>query len=238
MTMTPTAGCIGGSYEEMAEQAARAYLAEYLAGTDVVLTAFEHRECADLSRRVQGYLLDWGQLRPGSTAALQEGACGYVGDLIVARENDNQLDAGQPGRTLANGDLLRVEALDDHGLTVSRMIRPSGGATSREWSAPFTISSAYAAEHCDLGYALTWYTVEGQTVSVGIALASDKRAREGLYVAMSRGAQQNEVYAYPAAQEPAGSVIGQPPRARSGDRPAAQTRSRPRQRQASGRPGQ
>ncbi len=58
----------GGSYEEMAEQAARAYLAEYLAGTDVILTAFEHRECLDLSRRVQGYLLDWGQLQPGSTA--------------------------------------------------------------------------------------------------------------------------------------------------------------------------
>src|SRR5262249_3763827 len=52
----------GGSYEEMAEQACRAYLAEYLAGTDVILTAFEHRECLDLSRRVQGYLLDWGQL--------------------------------------------------------------------------------------------------------------------------------------------------------------------------------
>jgi conjugative relaxase-like TrwC/TraI family protein len=44
----------GGSYEEMAEQATRAYLAEYLAGTDVILTAYERRECADLSRRVQG----------------------------------------------------------------------------------------------------------------------------------------------------------------------------------------
>ena len=48
-------------------------------------------------------------------------------------------------------------------------------------------------------------------MSVGIALANDKRAREGLYVAMSRGAQRNEVYAYPSAQEPAESVIGQPP---------------------------
>ena len=54
----------GGSYEQMAEQACRDYLTEYLAGTDVVLTAFEHRECADLSRRIQGYLLDWGQLQP------------------------------------------------------------------------------------------------------------------------------------------------------------------------------
>jgi conjugative relaxase-like TrwC/TraI family protein len=152
----------GGSYEEMAERAARAYLVEYLAGTDVVLTAFEHRECLDLSRRVQGYLLDWGQIRPGNAAALKEGARAYVGDLVVARDNDNKLDAGQPGRTLANGDLLRVEAIGESRLTVSRMIRPGGGATSREWSAPFTISRAYAAENCDLGYALTWYTIEAR----------------------------------------------------------------------------
>src|SRR6266567_8849430 len=62
-----------GSYDEMAEQAARAYLTEYLAGTDVILTAFEHRECFDLSRRVQGYLLDWDEIQAGPTAALREG---------------------------------------------------------------------------------------------------------------------------------------------------------------------
>ena len=114
----------GGSYEEMAEQAARAYLAEYLAGTDVILTAFEHRECADLSRRVQGYLLDWGQLQPGATAALRETARAYAGDLILARQNDNHLQAGEPGHTLANGDLLRVDAIGEQDLTVSRLIRP------------------------------------------------------------------------------------------------------------------
>ena len=203
----------GGNYEDMAEQAARAYLAEYLAGTDVILTAYEHRECVDLSRRVQGYLLDWGQLQTGTTAPLREGARAYTGDLIVARLNDNHLDAGEPGRTLANGDLLRVEAIGETNLTVSRMIRNSQAAADREWSAPFTLSRDYAAASCDLGYALTWYTVEGQTVSAGIALANDNRAREGLYVAMSRGAQRNEVYAYPSAQEPAESVIGQPPAA-------------------------
>ena len=203
----------GGSYEEMAEQAARAYLAEYLAGTDVILTAFEHRECADLSRRVQGYLLDWGRLQPGKSAALDEGARAYAGDLIVARQNDNHLQAGEPGRTLANGDLLRVDSIGETQLTVSRLVRPGKAGGSREWSPQFTISRAYAAEHCDLGYALTWHTVEGQTVSAGIALANDSRSRRGLYVAMSRGGQRNEVYAYPSAQEPADSVIGQPPAA-------------------------
>ena len=201
----------GGDYEEMAEQAARAYLADYLAGTDVILTAYGHAECADLSRRIQGYLLDWGQLQPGPWAALKEDARVYAGDLIVARQNDNHCQAGEPGHTLANSDLLRVEVIGDHELTVSRLIRPDRGGGERTWSAPFAITRSYAAGHCDLGYALTWYTVEGQTVSAGIALADDNQAREGLYVAMSRGAQRNEVYAYPSAREPAGSVIGQPP---------------------------
>ena len=201
----------GGGYEEMAEQAARAYLAECLAGTDVILTAFEHRECADLSRRVQGYLLDWGQLQVGRTAGLREGVRAHVGDLILARQNDNQLDAGQPGRTLSNGDLLRVDAVGETDLTVSRLIRPGRGGGERSWSAPFTISKPYVQANCDLGYAQTWQTVEGQTVSVGIALANDNRAREGLYVAMSRGAQRNEVYAYPSAQEPVDSMMGAAP---------------------------
>src|SRR5262249_8428227 len=156
-------------------------LAEYLAGTDVVLTAYEHRECVDLSRRVQGYLRDWGQLQPGATSELQQGARAYVGDLIVARRNDNRLQAGEPGRALANGDLLRVEEISGGDLTVSRLIRPGGVDGERAWSAPFTLSKAYAAEHCDLGYALTWHTVEGRTVSAGIGLVSDTRTRRGLY---------------------------------------------------------
>ena len=201
----------GGSYEEMAEQACRSYLAEYLAGTDVILTACQRRECTDLSRRIQGYLLDWGQLTPGTTTALRENAHAYVGDLIVARKNDNNLQVGEAGRTLANSDLLRVEAIGEHEMTVRHLTGHDRQTGQWSWSAPFALSRAYAAENCDLGYALTWHTVQGRTVSVGIALASDDRTRAGLYVAMSRGQERNEVYAYPSAQDPAQSLIGRGP---------------------------
>lgn len=195
----------------MAEQACRAYLADYLTGTNVLLTAYERRECADLSRRIQGYLLDWGQLRPGAIAPLREGACAYVGDLIIARENDNQLPAGQTGRMLANGDLLRVDAISDHELTVSRLTGYGKQTGERTWSVPFHIRPSYAADSCDLGYVLTWHTVEGRTVPVSITLANDARTRSGLYVATTRGEHRNDVYAYPSAQDPAVSVIGQGP---------------------------
>jgi AAA domain len=201
----------GGSYEEMAERACRAYLTEYLTGTDVILTACTRRECADLARRVQGYLLEWGQLEPGPTTALREDARAYTGDLIIARQNDNQLQAGAPGRTLANSDLLRIETIGEDALTVRRLTGHDKNTRERTWSAPFSLCRAYAAENCDLSYALTWQTVQGRTVSVAIAMSSDQSTRAGLYVAMTRGRDRNEVYAYPAVQDPAQSIIGQGP---------------------------
>lgn len=188
----------GGSYEDMAEQAARAYLAEHLAGRDVMLTAARRSECLDLGRRIQGYLLDWDQLKPGATAELRDDTRAYAGDLVIARENDNSLEAGAPGRTLANGDLLRVEAITRDQVTVRRLTGHDEQTSQHTWSRPFTISRAYAAASCDLGYALTVHTVEGRTVGTGITLASDAQSRSSLYVAMTRGRDRNDVYAYPA----------------------------------------
>src|SRR5258706_7412403 len=172
----------------------------------------DHADCLPVPRSIQGCLLDWGQLTPGRTTALRNGARAYVGDLIVARRNDNQLNAGQEGRTLANGDVLRVEAISRPHLTVRRL-DGHDETGQRRWSAPFPLGRTYAAENCDLGYALTWYAVEGRTVAVGIGLINDQRCREGLYVAISRGARRNEIYGYPAGQEPGENIIGLPPEA-------------------------
>ena len=168
---------------------------------EVMLSAARRSECLDLCRRIQGYLLDWDQLKPGATASLRDDARAYVGDLIIARENDNSLPAGEPGRTLANGDLLCVEAIASDQVTVRRLTGHDQQTRQRTWSQPFTISGAYAAASCDLGYALTVHTVEGRTVGTGITLASDAQSRSSLYVAMTRGRDRNNVYAYSAGTE-------------------------------------
>ena len=176
----------------------------------MVLTAHEHHVCADLSRRIQGYLLDWGQLDPAARSALRNGAFAHPGDLIVARRNDNQLQAGEHGHTLANTDMLKVEQISGDELVVRRRTGSDPATGQRTWSAPFRLEAAYAARHCDLGYALTRHAVEGETVTTGIALASDRESRNSLYVAMTRGRARNEVYAYPSAQEPKASGLGGP----------------------------
>lgn len=52
----------GGTREEMAERAVRAYLADYLAGKDTLLVAQTNEEVRDLGRRAQEYLKEWGHV--------------------------------------------------------------------------------------------------------------------------------------------------------------------------------
>lgn len=198
----------GGSYEEMAEQAARAYVTEYLAGTNVVLAAYAHEERGDLARRVQGYLKDWDQLDTSVETALRDGAVAYCGDLIVATRNDNHLQAGEAGRHLVNTDVLRVDGIDGAAVTVQRLLEHDRESGDRIWSQPFTLRASYLAGHADLGYARTWHSVQGSTVSVGISLANDSRARSGVYPSLTRGELENHIYAYPAAQQPKSAGYG------------------------------
>jgi hypothetical protein len=41
-----------------------------------------------------------------------------AGDLILCTRNDHTVHARKPGRTLANGDLLRIEQVTAAGLTL------------------------------------------------------------------------------------------------------------------------
>jgi hypothetical protein len=56
-----------------------------------------------------------------ATAALREDARAYVGELLVARQNDNDLQADEPGWTLANGDRAQLRAT----LPIGRVIGPA-----------------------------------------------------------------------------------------------------------------
>jgi conjugative relaxase-like TrwC/TraI family protein len=186
----------GGSYEEMAEYASRMYLAEHLAGTDVLLTAYSREECRDLSRRIQGYLREWGKLGIRVSVRLREDVTACQGDLVIARKNDNRLQAGATGWTLSNSDMLRIQGAGPEKVTVRRMCGHDPQTGQRRWSAPFQVSRDYLAEHADLGYALTWHTVQGATVTKGLTLASDQREARGFYESLTRGRAENHAFGY------------------------------------------
>ena len=100
----------------MMDAAAAHYLALALDGTDVLLMAADHALRRELSRRIRDDLIRLGIVAAGPAVRIADGAAASVGDLIICTKNDHTVQAGKPGRTLANGDLLRIEAVTAGGL--------------------------------------------------------------------------------------------------------------------------
>ena len=100
-----------------------------------MLIAFEHERCREMSRRIRDDLLHLGLVDGGRTVSLATGGRACGGDLIICRENDHGLEAGEPGRTLANGDVLRIEAVGDDGMiTVRRALDRDPATGQRRWT--------------------------------------------------------------------------------------------------------
>jgi hypothetical protein len=67
---------------------------------------------------------------PGPAVRIAGGAAASPGDLIICPRNDHKVEAGEPGRTLANGDLLRIDAVTPGGLAGHRGAIPRARARS------------------------------------------------------------------------------------------------------------
>ena len=78
------------------DQAARAYLASYLAGRTVLLMAADWARCRELSQRIRDGLIHLGLVDNGRAIRIADGAEASAGDLIICRANDHHLEAGSP----------------------------------------------------------------------------------------------------------------------------------------------
>jgi len=187
-----------GHAEEILEDAARAYLHDRLNGQHTVLMAGTELMAAELARRVRGDLIAWGIVSYGPAVSLRDGARASSGDWIMARRNASQINAGRPGRTLANRDILRVVSTEAGvGGMLVQVERLAGrdAATGREsWSEPFLLSRAYLRAHAQLAYAVTFHAAEGQTVDSGIAVFTGEEDRQAVTVALTRGRARNEAW--------------------------------------------
>src|SRR5512142_2009686 len=104
------------------DQAARAYVASYLTGRNVLLMAADWARCRELSARIRDDLIHLGLVDAGPAIPIAGGAQASAGDLIICRASDHHLEAGEPGRALANGDILRIEAITPRGIMVRRLL--------------------------------------------------------------------------------------------------------------------
>jgi hypothetical protein len=163
---------------------------------------------------------------------IADGTTANVGDLIVCTRNDNKVEAGEPGRTLANGDLLRIDAITPGGLLVRRALDADRETGQRRWTDRQFLYAGYkqaelgyaACKEAELGYAVTDHAAQGRTVHTGLAVFTGTEDRQHAYVALTRGTTNYSAYVFtvpPKRADPAPGPRPAPELARY-DRLAAQ----------------
>jgi hypothetical protein len=199
----------GGEPEQMMDAAAAHYLALALDGTDVLLMAADHALRRELSRRIRDDLIRLCIVAAGPAVCIADGATASPGDLIICTKNDHAVEAGEPGRTLANGDLLRIEAVTPGGLIVRRALDADSATGQRRWTDRTFVYSHYG--DAELGYAVTDHVAQSRTVHTGLVVIAGTEDRQHAYVAMSRGTDTNMAYVFTVSPKRADPAPGPRP---------------------------
>ena len=202
-------GRIRGALPDQAmDQAARAYVASYLDGRDVLLMTADWTRCRELSERIRGDLIHLGLVDNSRTIRIADGEAS-IGDLIICRRNDHSIEAGERGRVLANGDVLRIEALTSDGIMVRRRLDPDRSTGQRRFTDRAFLYDGY--QSADLAYAISGHSAQGATVHTGIALVTGTEGRQWLYPAMTRGTDTNLAVVFTTPARPADPQPGTRP---------------------------
>jgi len=199
----------GGAPEQMMDAAVADYLALTLEGTDTLLMAADHALRRELSRRVREDLVRLGLVASGPAVAIADGTAASAGDLIICTRNDHTVQAGEPGRALANGDLLRIEAVTPQGLIVRRALEADPRTGQRRWTDRHFLFADY--KNSELGYAVTIHVAQGRTVTAGLAVIGGTEDRPHAYVALTRGTSINLAYVFTVSAQRADPAPGPRP---------------------------
>jgi AAA domain/TrwC relaxase len=200
---------IEGDPEQMMDAAAVGYVALTADGADTLLMAADHALRRELSRRIRDEFIALGVVAAGPAVRIADGAQASPGDLIICTRNDHNVEAGEPGRALANGDLLRIEAITPRGLTVRRGLDADLQTGQRRWT-----DRTFLYQHfsdAELGYAVTDHVAQGRTVHTGLAVFTGSEDRQHAYVALSRGTEVNLAYVFTASPKLADPMPGPRP---------------------------
>ncbi len=124
------------------------------------------------------------ELDPDTAVDIGGGEHACVGEVVATRRNDRRLvtTTGEPVR---NRELWTVTATHPDGsLTV----------THNDGHGHVTLPTDYVRRHVRLGYAATEPGYQSDTVTCGVNLASEATTRRGLYVAVTRGREENWIH--------------------------------------------
>ncbi|MDN6024984.1 ATP-dependent DNA helicase [Bifidobacterium mongoliense] len=204
-------GRVHGAEEEQAMDAAyTAWRTDQAAGKASILVAETQQSVTALNQRARADRIIDGTVNPDHELPLHDGTAMCEGDLVNTRRNDRRLRSSSSW--VRNGDRWTVTRLREDG---SVTIRP----ISRRFGGSIVLPASYVAEHLDLGYAVTAHRAQGVTTDTSHVVVTGTTTRENLYVAMTRGREEN--HAYVAIDRPDDDHA----QAHPGDNPDATARS-------------
>ena len=201
----------GGAVEQTEQAAAKAWLADTLAGRHSLLIVDSNEQAARLSAQLRADLVRLGRVDEHAVPLGLQGTFAGRGDLIQGRRNAWEF-AGYDAQKRApiNRQQYRVlDVRDDGGLLVAPVTGRRHGV--EQHGAPMTLPAAYVASDVALGYASTVHAAQGLTVDTSHTVATNGTGAEALYVGLTRGRDNNTAYVVTRAvpSTPDGAPTGQ-----------------------------
>ncbi len=158
-----------------ADQVASVWRAHIDAGRSVAVTTTNVDTARAINQEIQ-----WQRHPTGRSARLHDGTRAFVGDEVATRRNDPRLRTTE-GERVRNRHTWTVTAVDSNG----------GLAVEHPQRGSVDLPADYVAAHVELGWAVTGYGTQGDTVDIGIAVLDASANRNHTYVAMTRGRHAN-----------------------------------------------
>ncbi|MDR2566358.1 MAG: relaxase domain-containing protein [Bifidobacteriaceae bacterium] len=175
-----------GDHDDVTEAAYLAWRDDAREGLAALLVADSHETVREMNQRARHERILAGLVDPDEHVTLHDGSLTSAGDVVITRRNDRHLVAGKTG-WVRNGDRWTVVKTHSDGAVTLRRAGRLNQAT-------VILPAAYAAEHLDLGYAVTAHRAQGVTVDRCHTVVTPSTTRENLYVAMTRGRYANLAY--------------------------------------------
>jgi len=182
---------IPGSFAEHLETIADIWTQHHAAGETVAITAATNEHVDAINQTIRQRRARTGDTDTTVMGTIAAGVVA-VGDVVATRRNHRQLHTTS-GDIVRNRELWTVTAINDVGdLTVTDLVGTS----------TVTLPADYALEHVRLGYAATEYGTQSSTETASITLATPATTGRRLYVAMTRGCDDNHVYVVTDTHDP------------------------------------
>ncbi len=172
-----------GTLAEHLDHFATTWITNNNAGDTTALMASTNQQVDLINEHVQTVRRHLGHIDDERRVLIGGGESAAVGDVVATRRNNRHLIT-TTGERVRNRDLWTVTAT--HGSGDLTLTPVTGNDV-------ITLPAAYVAEHVRLGYAATEMGTQSDTVSASVELASTATSCRNLYVAMTRGRNDNTV---------------------------------------------